>query len=160
GLQYVPLVYDEGAVEYDVIVDEAPTSPNVKQRTWEAFTLLAQTLPQVLSPQIAAIALDYSPFPQAMVEKIKQQAAPPGASPPTPPTPVEQAEIGELAASARLKDAQAQHLQSQGGVQLAAEAFKAQGAHSRAQGEAARAQADVHKAVAEIRTAHVPAPPG
>jgi hypothetical protein len=107
GIQYVPLVYDDGAVEYDVIVDEAPTSPNVKQRTWEAFTLLAQTLPQVLSPQVAAIALDYSPFPQAMVEKIRQQAAPAGAPPPTAPSPVEQAETANLMASAELKGAQA-----------------------------------------------------
>lgn len=30
GVQYVPLVYDDTAVEYDVIVDEAPTAPNVK----------------------------------------------------------------------------------------------------------------------------------
>jgi len=159
GMQYVPLVYDDGAVEYDVIVDEAPTSPNVKQRTWEAFTLLAQTLPQVLSPQIAAIALDYSPFPQAMVEKIKQQAAAPGAPPSAAPSPVEQAEIGELAASARFKDAQAQHLQSQGGVKLVTEAFKAQGARSRALGETARAQADAHKAAAEILKAGTGGPP-
>ena len=50
GVQYVPLVYDDTAVEYDVIVDEAPTAPNVKQRTWEAFTLLAGQLPQLITP--------------------------------------------------------------------------------------------------------------
>ena len=77
GVQYVPLVYDDTAVEYDVIVDEAPTAPNVKQRTWEAFTLLAGQLPQLITPQAALIALDYSPFPAAMVQKLKAQAQPP-----------------------------------------------------------------------------------
>jgi hypothetical protein len=106
GVQYVPLVYDDTAVEYDVIVDEAPTAPNVKQRTWEAFTLLAGQVPQLVTPQAALIALDYSPFPQAMVQKLKAAAIPP-ASPPAP-DPVAQAETMNLMASADLKQAQAQ----------------------------------------------------
>jgi hypothetical protein len=117
GMQYVPLVYDDGSAEYDVIVDEAPTSPNVKQRTWEAFTLLAGQLPQLITPQVALIALDYSPFPAAMVQKMKLQAqtamqAPPPAPPP-PPDPVAQAETANLNASAMLKNAQTQKVQAQ-----------------------------------------------
>lgn len=117
GMQYVPLVYDDGTAEYDVIVDEAPTAPNVKQRTWEAFTLLAGQLPQLMTPQVALIALDYSPFPAAMVQRMKQQAQtamqapPPG--PPPPPDPVAQAEAANLAASAALKGAQTQKVQAQ-----------------------------------------------
>jgi hypothetical protein len=103
-------------VEYDVIVDEAPTAPNVKQRTWEAFTLLAGQVPQLLTPQLALIALDYSPFPQAMVQKIKQQAQAaqqPNPTPPPPPGPVEQAQAAELMASAQLKGIQAQKVRAQ-----------------------------------------------
>jgi hypothetical protein len=111
GLQYVPLVYDDTAVEYDVIVDEAPTAPNVKQRTWEAFTLLAGQVPQLITPQVALIALDYSPFPQAMLQKIKQQAQVPKGTP--PPNPMVQAEIANLNASTALKGAQAQKAQAQ-----------------------------------------------
>jgi hypothetical protein len=112
GTQYVPLVYDDMAAEYDVIVDEAPTAPNVKQRTWEAFTLLAEQLPTLITPQVALIALDYSPFPQAMLQKIKQMAQ--QAPPPTPPPgPVEQAEIANLSAAAQLKGAQAQKVRAQ-----------------------------------------------
>lgn len=62
GMQYVPLVYDDRSVEPDVIVDEAPTAPNMKQRTWEAFTLLAWQMPQSVTPQATLIALDYSAF--------------------------------------------------------------------------------------------------
>ncbi|HEV2110856.1 MAG TPA: hypothetical protein VGT99_05830 [Gammaproteobacteria bacterium] len=106
GAQYLPLVYDDTAVEYDVIVDEAPTAPNVKQRTWEAFTLLAGQLPQLITPQVALIALDYSPFPQAMVQKLKQQAQAPAGVP--SPDPMQQAEIANLNASTMLKGAQAE----------------------------------------------------
>lgn len=110
GVQYVPLVYDDTAVEYDVIVDEAPTAPDVKQRTWEAFTLLAGQLPQLVTPQVALTALDYSPFPAAMVQKLKQQAAPTGAA---PPDPMEQAQIANLNASTMLKGAQAEKAHAQ-----------------------------------------------
>ncbi|HET7174487.1 MAG TPA: hypothetical protein VFK21_00615 [Gammaproteobacteria bacterium] len=115
GIRYVPLVYDDNAVEYDVIVDEAPTAPNVKQRTWEAFTLLAGQLPQLITPQVALTALDYSPFPAAMVQRLKQQAQVPA----TGPDPMQQAELANLNASTMLKGAQAEkaRAQTQGAVQ-------------------------------------------
>jgi hypothetical protein len=148
GMRYVPLVYDDTAVEYDVIVDEAPTAPNVKQRTWDAFTLLAGQVPQLVTPQVALIALDYSPFPQAMVQKIKQQAASaPGAA---PLNPVEQAQAAELMAAAKLKDAQAQYLQHQEATNLPVEMMKAHSAQARAQADALGAVADMHKSVAQI----------
>ncbi len=111
GAQYVPLVYDDLTVDYDVIVDEAPTAPNVKQRTWEAFTLLASQLPQIITPQVALIALDYAPFPAAMVQKLKQQAqaTPPAAA----PDPVTQAEVANLNASTALKAAQTDKTRAQ-----------------------------------------------
>ena len=111
GAQYVPLVYDDLTVDYDVIVDEAPTAPNVKQRTWEAFTLLAGQLPQIITPQVALIALDYAPFPAAMVQKLKQQAqaTPPAAA----PDPVTQAEMANLNASTALKAAQTDKTRAQ-----------------------------------------------
>lgn len=115
GIRYVPLVYDDNAMEYDVIVDEAPTAPNVKQRTWEAFTLLAGQLPQLITPQVALTALDYSPFPAAMVQRLKQQAQVPA----TGPDPMQQAELANLNASTMLKGAQAEkaRAQTQGAVQ-------------------------------------------
>jgi len=111
GIQYVPLVYDDVTVDYDVIVDEAPTAPNVKQRTWEAFTLLATQVPQLITPQVAMIALDYSPFPQAMVQKLKQQAQ--GSAQTPAPDQVTQAVVAEKTASAELKGAQAQKVRAQ-----------------------------------------------
>lgn len=148
GMQYVPLVYDDETVEYDVIVDEAPTAPNVKQRTWEAFTLLAGQLPQLVTPQVALIALDYSPFPQAMVQKMKQTAQPPAGAP--APDPVMQAKVEELAASAQLKAVQAQHIRDQDRAQAPVETMKAHSLATRAQADALGSIADMHKATAEI----------
>jgi hypothetical protein len=139
-----------------VIVDETPTAPNVKQRTWEAFALLAGQVPQLLTPQLALIALDYSPFPQAMVQKIKQQAeAAQPANPAPPPGAVEQAQAAELMASAQLKGVQAQHLQRQDSNQMPVETLRSQSAQVRAQADALGAVAGMHKAAAEIvRSTH------
>jgi hypothetical protein len=145
GMRYVPLVYDDTAIEYDVIVDEAPTAPNVKQRTWDAFALLASQVPQLVTPQVALIALDYSPFPQAMVQKIRQQAATPGPGG-APPNPVDQAQAAELMATAGLKAAQTQHLQHQDATGLPLEIMKAHSAQARVQASALGAVAALHKA--------------
>ena len=147
GMRYVPLVYDDAAAEYDVVVDEAPTAPNVKQRTWDAFALLAQTLPQLITPPVALTALDYSPFPQALVQKLKAQAQPPDAP---PPNPVEQAQATELMASARLKGAQAEHIRRQDDTQGEVEALRARSAQAKAQAEALGAVAGMHRAAAEV----------
>lgn len=77
--QYVPLIRDEGIVKYDLIVDEAPTSRDTKEKTWAA---LMQLLPIVrdmgipLPPEI----IEYSPLPSALIAKWKpllQQAQQP-----------------------------------------------------------------------------------
>lgn len=102
GMQYVPLVYDDLTVDFDVIVDEAPTAPNVKQRTWATFVQLATTMPNFITPPMAMAALDYSPFPSAMVQKLKGMAAAP-----PPPDPLKQAMLAEKTAGARDRNAAA-----------------------------------------------------
>lgn len=69
--RYVPLVRDPQAMQYDVIVDEAPTSLNQKEKT---FGVLMQMLPNLAQMGIpfAPELLEYSPLPSAMVEKWTQ----------------------------------------------------------------------------------------
>lgn len=57
---------------FDVIVDEAPASPNQKEQTWAAVQNL---LPGMTPPQQMAM-LEYSPLPAAAVQKIQQAAGP------------------------------------------------------------------------------------
>lgn len=73
GAKTVPLVKDQTAGKYDVIVDDAPTSPNQKEATW---AILVQMLPvfkdQLMAhPELAVEILEYSPVPSAMLDKIK-----------------------------------------------------------------------------------------
>ncbi|MGE3710033.1 MAG: portal protein [Hyphomicrobiaceae bacterium] len=85
GAKYVPLVKDEGALEYDVIVDEAPTSPNQKEATW---AIMGGLIPLIMKagapPKVYTALLKASPLPTSVVEEITgaieevaQQPAPP-----------------------------------------------------------------------------------
>src|SRR6185437_1631660 len=78
GAQYVPLVFDPQIARYDIVVDEAPTAPNVKTQTWETFVGLAPHLPpQFFSPQFMLPLLKYSPFPSGLVQEWTKAAAQP-----------------------------------------------------------------------------------
>lgn len=69
--EFVPLLRDQMTFEYDVVVDESPTSQNTKERT---FAILAQMMPMLMKAQVPMPPdlLDYSPLPTGMVEKWKR----------------------------------------------------------------------------------------
>lgn len=71
GPKYIKLMKDEETERYDIIVDEAATSPNQKERT---FQIMTQILPMVMKSGMAIPPeiLDYSPLPQSLVTKWKQ----------------------------------------------------------------------------------------
>lgn len=117
---YVPLVHEPGLAEYDVIVDDAPTSTNMKDKVWAA---LMQLLPMLrglpIPPQFYINALKYSPTPASFVEEAKQLL-----SQPPPPTPgaqtkeaadkakadLDMARAASERATAGVHDAEAQHI--------------------------------------------------
>jgi hypothetical protein len=68
GAQYIPLLRDESAKEFDVVVDEAPTSPNNKERVFAMMTQLAPVLQNSGIP-LTPDLLEYSPLPAALVQK-------------------------------------------------------------------------------------------
>jgi hypothetical protein len=69
--QYVPLTKDQTAGEYDVIVDESPTSPNQKE---QVLAVLMQMLPGLMKAGVPVPPdiLDYMPLPSAMIESWKK----------------------------------------------------------------------------------------
>jgi len=88
--QYVPLIRDPNVLEYDVIVDDAPSAPNQKELVWNS---MVQMLPMLQGinppPDVMLTLLDYSPLPASLVAKIKtavQQAQ--QNAPPPPPDPM------------------------------------------------------------------------
>jgi hypothetical protein len=74
--QYVPLVKDALGATFDVIVDEAPTSTNMRERVWAVIeTLVPQLLQAGLT--VPKEVLDYSPLPPDLAQKWKEALQPP-----------------------------------------------------------------------------------
>lgn len=75
GMQAVPLVRDQTAGEYEVIVDDAPTSPNAKQETWAVIQQVIPAFRDFLTPDSVVAILEYSPLPSKLVDAFKEMAA-------------------------------------------------------------------------------------
>lgn len=105
GAQYIPLAFDPSITKYDIVVDEAPTAPNVKTQTWETFIALAPHLPpQFFTPQFLLPLLQYSPFPSGLVQQWQKMAS----QPPSPQQQqVAQAGVAEAVGKARKVNAEA-----------------------------------------------------
>lgn len=73
--QYVPLIKNKVAMTFDVVVDEAPTSVNMRERVW---AVLEGMIPQLLQAgmTIPPEVLDYSPLPAELAQKWKQALKP------------------------------------------------------------------------------------
>src|SRR5262249_17493845 len=79
GAKVIPLIRDATLGDYDVIVDDAPTSPNQKEANW---AIISQLLPAfrdqlIQYPQVLGEVLDNSPLPSRLVETIKAAMAQP-----------------------------------------------------------------------------------
>ncbi len=68
--QYVPLVAQADA-KYDIIVDDAPTSPNQKEMVWQNLTHILPGVKDIIPPNVLLELLDYSPLPTSVVQSIK-----------------------------------------------------------------------------------------
>lgn len=74
--EYIELTRDKvTSYEYDIIVDDAPTSPNEKERTFANLMQLMPVLQNVLTPEIVLDLMKYSPLPSSLLEQIKQKIA-------------------------------------------------------------------------------------
>jgi hypothetical protein len=71
GAQYVPLIKQEGIEQFDVVIDDAPSSPNQRERT---FSVLSGLLPGLLQAgiPIPPEVIEYAPLPQSLIEKWKE----------------------------------------------------------------------------------------
>lgn len=69
--RYVPLIKNKDVEAYDIIVDEAPTSPNQKQYIWATtLDLLGKGIQ--LPPATIGVLLEYSPYPESVVKEIRE----------------------------------------------------------------------------------------
>jgi hypothetical protein len=71
---YVPLLRQRGVMDYDVIVDDAPTARDMKAKTFEALMQIAPMVMQAGGP-VPEEALDYAPIPSQLAQSWKKQIA-------------------------------------------------------------------------------------
>lgn len=138
GYQLVPLIRDKTLGQYDVIVDDAPTSPNQKDQTWGMLMQLMPVFKGMMTPEAAITMLEYSPLPSKVVQAFKQLMQ--------KPNPMQEQQGQIMLAHAQ---GEVQKLQSEAANNAASIDLK------NAQAEAARANAvlDLAKAAAENATA-------
>jgi hypothetical protein len=141
--QYVPLVRQPDTVEYDVVVDDTPTSPNLKERIWGTLVQMMPFLSRLPVPASVYLELlKYSPLPETVVAKVAQliQNQPQPQPQPDPTAPVMQAEAALAAAKARLTDAQAATERHRTAMEI-----------GRQQAETARSRVDTLAAAADMQ---------
>lgn len=109
--QYIPLLEDGVAAEYDIIVEDVPQTPGEKN---EMFIRLMQIAQQMQAPQIYSIAMEFADIPKESKDKIMQALQPP---PPPPPDPVQvsllESQSALAFADADYKKSQAQQINMQ-----------------------------------------------
>lgn len=77
GQQYqgmVQLAKSVTAGEFDVTVDDAPTSPNQKEANWLVIQALLPMFKDLMlqNPEVLAMVLEYSPLPSQLVSALKR----------------------------------------------------------------------------------------
>ena len=72
--QYVPLIKQDETIDYDIIVDESPSSPNQKEMSWAILQQLLPVLGKSLTPSTGSILLKASPLPLPVVNEFKKAA--------------------------------------------------------------------------------------
>lgn len=73
--QYVPLAVDAATMKYDVVIDDAPSAPNEKERAWSVISQMMPVLQNAdLSLDDWADILEYSPLPSSFADKVREKA--------------------------------------------------------------------------------------
>lgn len=75
--QIVPLLRDEALGEYEVIVEDAPTSANMKEQTWATIQQVLPAFQGLMTPESVIAILEYSPLPSKLVSAFKDMASKP-----------------------------------------------------------------------------------
>jgi hypothetical protein len=82
--QFVPLIKEgafNGSTQYDVIVDESPTSANQKEATWAMLQQILPVIGKMLPPATWLALLKYSPLPTSAQKDISDSIKQAGEQP-------------------------------------------------------------------------------
>jgi hypothetical protein len=113
--QYLPLLKEE-TLEYDLIVDDMPSSPNQKEMSWQIIMQMMPILAKAgLTPETLLLLLEDSPLNSTTLDKLKGRAQEQMQSPMAQlqqqvagiQAQLEQMKVANMAADTELKRAQA-----------------------------------------------------
>lgn len=144
--QYVPLTKVPDIERYDIIVDDAPSSPNQKERVW---AILQQLLPMMaqMGIQPPQAVVDYLPLPQSLIDKVKQ----PNPEQAQKAKQQEELTMRDRAADIGLKEAQAIKAKSDAQVSAAKVQSEMAKTEAQRQTELAQVQADADLKASQAR---------
>jgi hypothetical protein len=80
GAKAIRFIRDQHLGKYDVVVSDAPTSPNQKEMTWNMLMQLGQVpifAPLLQNPATAVECLNYCPLPPKIVQLLQKSLAEP-----------------------------------------------------------------------------------
>jgi hypothetical protein len=164
GAQYVPLTHEPGTEKYDVIVDDAPTSPNQKEQVWQTFVQMLPFIGKALGPDEMLAMAKYSPMPTSVVQELaqkrnqsQQQNAPKQQAAEQLAFQEQQAKVRELNARADRAQAEAHRAAVETGMQPPQ--YQNPDELRKASADADKAEADAMKAAAEAYMAMIATPP-
>jgi hypothetical protein len=73
--KYIPLMQNEDVTEFDIIVEESPSSPNQKEASWEIIQSVLPVVGKNMGPNATVALLRASPMPTTAVDEFKDAAA-------------------------------------------------------------------------------------
>lgn len=139
--------FDAETAEYDVVVDQSSSAPNLKEATWGALQPLLPLISDRMGPDEFGLILEYSPLPESFLEKFKAIVDQKAQQPP-PPDP----EMEKIKAMQQAKQAELQMKQQEGQAQMQMDVQQAQHQAQMEQGKvAAQIQLEREKAAAQIQ---------
>jgi hypothetical protein len=138
--------FSEDTAEYDVIVDQSSSAPNLKEATWGAIQPLLPIVGPMMGPEEMARVLEYSPMPESFLEKFKALQEQKAQQPP-PPDP----EMMKIEAMKQAKAAEMQMKQQESAVEVQMEQQKTSAQLDlERQKAAAQIQLEREKAMAQL----------
>lgn len=111
--------FESDTAEYDVIVDQSSSAPNLKEATWGAIQPLLPIVGPTMGPEEMALVLEYSPMPESFLEKFKALQAKKAEQPP-PPDP----EMMKVEAMKQVKGAELEMRKQEAAVEMQVEQQK------------------------------------
>ena len=72
GMKFTQLLRDKTLGQYDVIIDDAPTSPNQKEKSWGVIQMMLPAIRDILTPELVVMILEYAPLPAKLVSSMKE----------------------------------------------------------------------------------------